>query len=132
MKILPRLQPRIHALLNPPQRTVEAELAVGRARVLSGWQGMVHDGHEMVCWAGDPARCDGDAQDRLLVQDSAHLVGIFLAADGLDEQLAEELAVVDEEVVALGEAAEYDGCWGTLVGWIDIGMIFQWIGGWLF
>ena len=71
---------------------------------------MVHGCHEMVRGTYDPAGGDGELEDGFFREDLSDTRGVGFAADGLGEELAEELAVVEDKVVGLGEAAEYEGC----------------------
>lgn len=70
---------------------------------------MMHHCHEMVCGTRQPARSYRKPHHRLLTEDSANLLCILLTTDRLGQQLREKLTVVDEQVIALCESAEYEG-----------------------
>lgn len=70
---------------------------------------MVHHCHEMICRSCEPARSYRKPHSRLLVQDAANLLNIIPTTNGLGQELGEQLAVVDQQIVALCEPPEYEG-----------------------
>ncbi len=78
------------------------------------WQSVVHHRHEMVCRSRKPTRSYRKPHHGLFAQDAADSLRVLLAANRLGQLLGEELAVVDEQVIALCEPAEYEGrCSGS-------------------